>query len=364
MVGKLRKRIFSKTHRYGGIIPPIAQELHRQNIERVINETFTKSNLTPHDIDAIAVTNRPGLSLSLQIGVRYAKHLSRTYSKPIIPIHHMEAHALIGRMSHSIDYPFLCLLASGGHCILTLVHSVNNFELLGETLDDAPGESFDKIARRLRLRNLPEYEWKSGGQAIELAAKESKNPSRFEFPLPLARHQSCEFSFSGLKNTAKRHIAKVELEDNVGADEVIPNYEDFCAGFLRSITRHICHRTQRAIEYCELERVFERNDKTKKTLVFSGGVACNDFIFTALSQMAEQFGYETIRPPKVQCTDNGLMIAWNGVERWMMKNQLYANQNIDDICIEPKCQLGTDISKKITTLSIGCKWAKISILKS
>lgn len=329
-----------------------------------MTDSFTKANLTPNDIDAIAVTNRPGLSLSLHIGVRYAKHLSRTYCKPLIPIHHMEAHALTVRLSNSVDYPFLCLLASGGHCILTLVHNVNKFELLGQTMDDAPGEAFDKTARQLRLRNLAQFEAMNGGAAIELAARKSTNPKQFDFPLPLARQRSCEFSFTGLKNAAKRAISRSERLHNVAADEIIPDYADFCAGFLRIITKHMCHRTQRAIEYCDIEHVFPENGHFKKTLVLSGGVACNDFVFTALSQMADQFGYRTIRPPKRHCTDNGLMIAWNGVERWTSEREVYANMDIDRVSIEPKCPLGTDISKEITALEIKCKWAKIPILRS
>lgn len=326
-------------------------------------DSFKKADLTPNDIDAIAVTNRPGLSLSLHIGVRYAKYLSRTYCKPLIPIHHMEAHALTIRMGQSVDYPFLCLLASGGHCILTLVHSVDKFELLGQTMDDAPGEAFDKTARQLRLRNLAQFEGINGGAAIELAAQKSTNPMQFEFPLPLARQRSCEFSFTGLKNAAKRAIIRSERLHNVAADEVIPDYEDFCAGFLRIVTKHMCHRTQRAIEYCDIERIFSDNSNFTKTLVFSGGVACNDFVFTALSQMAEQFGYRTVRPAKRHCTDNGLMIAWNGVERWKYESELYDKMDIDSIAIEPKCPLGMDISKEISALEIKCKWAKIPILR-
>lgn len=134
------------THlQYGGIIPPIAQDLHRKNIENVVCETLRKSNFGFSDLDAFAVTNRPGLPLSLLVGVRYTKHLARKHSKPIIPVHHMEAHALMARMENRINYPFLTLLCSGGHCLLAFVKSYNDFYLLGETLDDAPGEAFDKV---------------------------------------------------------------------------------------------------------------------------------------------------------------------------------------------------------------------------
>lgn len=198
--------------RNGGIIPPIAQDLHRKNIENVVGQAFQQSGLSVEDVDAIAVTNRPGLNLSLVIGIRYAKHLARLHSKPIIPIHHMEAHATMPRINNEIPYPYLCLLASGGHCILTLVKSLDDFYILGQTLDDSPGEAFDKISRRLKLRNLPEFKDMSGGAAIEKAALRATNPDRFEFPLPLARLRDCQFSFSGIKNNCIRAIKKEEHE--------------------------------------------------------------------------------------------------------------------------------------------------------
>lgn len=212
------------------------------------------------------MSNILGLKLSLTVGLRYARYLSRQYSKPIIPIHHMQAHALTARMNNDVRYPFLCLLCSGGHCLLTYVRDVNEFYLLGETLDDAPGEALDKISRRMKLRNIPEYSWMSGGAAIEAASKASTNSAKYDFPLPLARQKDCQFSFSGLKNNAKRHINREEYTLGLGPDVVIPDYSDFCAGFLRGISRHICHRTQRAIEFCNREWDFENIEN--RTLVY------------------------------------------------------------------------------------------------
>lgn len=347
--------------RYGGIIPPVAQDLHRQNIERVVAESFSKANLTPNDIDAIAVTNRPGLSSSLTVGVRYAKHLSRTYSKPFIPIHHMEAHALTARINNNIPFPFVCLLASGGHCILTLVKNVREFYNLGETIDDAPGEVFDKIARRLKLRLLPEYEWINGGLAIERAASKATDANQFEFPLPLAKFRDCRFSFTGFKNNANRAISFSERKHNVAPDEVIPDHENFCGGLLRAFTKHICHRTQRAMEFCESQDFI--NDETGKRLVFSGGVACNDFMYVALKEMCAQLGYQIWRPIKAHCSDNGLMIAWNGMERWLEDEDIYRNVVLDEMMLEPKCPLGTSLVSEVANANLKCKWVKISNLK-
>lgn len=299
--------------------------------------------------------------LSLLIGVRYAKYLSRTYNKPFIPIHHMEAHALTARINNEVPFPFICLLASGGHCILTLVKGVQEFYMLGETVDDAPGEAFDKIARRLKLRNLPEYQWMNGGQAIETASYKATNPNQFEFALPLSHHRDCQFSFAGLKNIARRAIENSERQNNLAPDEVIPDYENFCAGLLRACTKHIAHRTQRAMEFCELEGLI--SDETGRRLVFSGGVACNDFIFNTLQEMCDSLGYQIFRPIKQHCTDNGLMIAWNGMERWLENEDTYRNIILDDVDVVPKARLGTNSIKNVSSANIRCKWAKLSSLK-
>lgn len=272
----------------------------------------------------------------------------------------MEAHALTIRLQNKIPYPFLTILCSGGHCLLAFVKTYNQFYLLGESLDDAPGEAFDKIARSLQLRNLPNYRQLSGGAAIEKAAMESRDSSNYEFPLPLARMKNCMFSFAGMKNTAKRYIRRDEIANCLGPDDIIPHYQDFCLGFLKGVTRHITHRTQRAIEYCETSKLFANVREDDRYLVLSGGCASNDFLFTALTQMGENFGFKTVRPSKKYCTDNGVMIAWNGVERIMNEKPTL---DFDDIDIYSRCKLGEDLMSKVELSSISCKWAKIPILK-
>lgn len=347
--------------RYGGIIPTLAADFHRANIEQVVADTFTKANLQIEDIDAIAVTSRPGLIQSLLTGLRYAKHLSRKHAKPIIPIHHMQGHALTARLEHDVEFPFLCLLASGGHCLLTFVESAEKFYLLGESIDNAPGEVFDKISRQLLLRNLPQFSNCSGGAAMELAARNAENPDRFAVSLPMAHYRNCQFSFSGFQNEAKRHINRVMKAEKLKPDEVMRHYEDFCASLLRGMTRHICHRTQRAMEFCERKGLF-KGDQTR-SLVFSGGVAANDFIFTALKQLGEQFDYKTYRPSKRFCTDNGVMIAWNGIERWQSNQEAYENLNIDEIIAENAIPIGESFIKEVEKAQITFKIAKLPILQ-
>lgn len=348
---------------FGGILPPIAQESHRRHIEQVVSRSLKEANVSIIDVDAIAVTNRPGLNMSLTIGLRFAKHLSRTHKKPLIPIHHMEAHALTVRAENEeVKFPYLCLLVSGGHSLLAVVQDVDKFFLLGETIDDAPGEAFDKIARQLKLRNVPKFEKLSGGQSIEQAAKScTEITDKYKFPLMLARSRDCQFSFSGLKNSAKRHIAIQQKTLNLNIDEVIPDYENFCANFLGAVTRHITNRTQRAIEYCQLKEIFK--DVEHRSLVISGGVASNDFLFTALSEMSDQLGFKAIRPSKKLCTDNGIMIAWNGVERFRRQLDVHSYDSIDEIDTIPKCVLGEDIIDKVKEECIACDWIKPASLK-
>uniref|UniRef100_A0A182XEV3 N(6)-L-threonylcarbamoyladenine synthase n=1 Tax=Anopheles quadriannulatus TaxID=34691 RepID=A0A182XEV3_ANOQN len=349
--------------RFGGIIPPVAQDIHRANIESVVQNAFKLANMTPNDIDAVAVTNRPGLPLSLIVGMRYAKHIARSYNKPLIPIHHMQAHALMARMTSTIPYPFLCLLVSGGHSLLVFAESTARFRLLGETLDDAPGEALDKIARRLKLRNVAKYAQMSGGQAIEAAAQQAcaKDTSAYEFPLPLSKYRDCQFSFAGLKNTATRHILERESTLHLAPDALLPDYEAFCACFLKGVTRHMLHRTQRAIEYCERRNLFSNAAGPHRSLVVSGGVACNDVIFNALSSMAAQFGYSTYRPPKKLCTDNGTMIAWNGMEKLLAKDTEEMTTKYEQVDISGKCPIGDSLIDDVKQANIACKWAKVDI---
>lgn len=156
-----------------------------------------------------------GLPLSLKVGVRFARFVGRIYQLPLVPVHHMEAHALQARMEYkTLDYPFVCLLISGGHTQLVFVRNASEFLLLGECLEDAAGETFDKIARRLRLYLNPRYRNWNGGQIIEDVAKLSENPKLYSFSLPLARQRNCNFSFAGIKNNSYRTIRYLERTES------------------------------------------------------------------------------------------------------------------------------------------------------
>lgn len=339
--------------RNGGIIPDIAQDLHRTYIEPVVSETLGKAFLTMEDISAIAVTLKPGLPLSLAIGMKYAKHLARRYKKPIIPIHHMQAHALVARMHHEIPFPFLVLLISGGHCLLAVAQEVDHFQLLGESIDCAPGEVFDKIARKMKLRNIPEYSTMCGGEAVEVAASKATDPGIFKLPLPLAEYKDCNFSFNGLKTAVFLHLHRKEKQHEIVADKLIPEVNELCAAALIATTKHLIHRTQRAIEFCEINDLI----KGKKQLVVSGGVACNNHIFESLKVLCDETGYDIIRPSPKLCTDNGVMIAWNGLEKW--KKQIDIITDLKSLDFEATSPLGENLIPIVKQAKLPTKLMKI-----
>ncbi|XP_069966106.1 probable tRNA N6-adenosine threonylcarbamoyltransferase, mitochondrial [Bactrocera oleae] len=340
--------------RYGGIIPPRAQDLHRAKIAEVFERCMQEAKMTPDMLDAIGVTTRPGLPLSLLVGARFAKHIARKYNKPLVPVHHMEAHALQARMEQNIPFPFLCLLISGGHSQLVFVRSATQFLLLGETLDDAPGEAFDKIARRLRLFLLPKYSYWNGGQAVEDAAKDAKNAARFEFPLPLARDRNCNFSFAGIKNNAFRNIRAAERQEGTPPDGIIYNYHDFCAGLLAAVSRHLMNRTQRALEF-----TLPWFGDAPRSLVVSGGVANNDYIFNDLANLAAHYDCCAYRPSKKYCSDNGVMIAWNAIEQ-IKQVPSCMRWDYDAVSIQGKAALGVSMLHAVKEAGIKCKWVQAS----
>lgn len=339
--------------RNGGIIPDIAQDLHRTYIEPIVSETLRKGQLSMENISAIAVTLKPGLPLSLAVGMKYAKHLARQHQKPIIPIHHMQAHALVARMHQDISFPFLVLLISGGHCLLAVVQDVDRFQLLGESMDIAPGEVFDKIARKMKLRNVPEYSTMCGGQAVEVAASKATDHNLFKMSLPLAEYKDCNFSFNGLKTSVFLHLYRSEKHHEIVADKLIPEVNELCAAALLAITRHLVHRTQRAMGFCEINGLVEG----KKQLVVSGGVASNNYIFKSLKILCDETGYEIYRPPPKLCTDNGVMIAWNGLEKW--RKQIDVVTDLKSLDIEATSPLGENLIPIVKQAKLPTKMIKI-----
>ncbi|XP_072252604.1 tRNA N6-adenosine threonylcarbamoyltransferase, mitochondrial [Leuresthes tenuis] len=332
--------------RTGGIIPTVAQQLHRENIERVVQEALERSSVTPSQLSAVATTVKPGLALSLSIGLEFSQRFVRKHNKPFIPIHHMEAHALTIRMLQPLSFPFLVLLISGGHSLLAVARGIDDFLLLGHTLDEAPGDTLDKVARRLSLIKHPQCSALSGGQAIELLAKDGDR-MKFPFKTPMGHTFDCCFSFAGLRNQITMTIMKKEAEEGVEEGTLLACVNDIAAAAQHTVASHLAKRTHRAILFCKANGLLSSNSPT---LVLSGGVASNQYIRKALTIITETTGLHLLCPPAKFCTDNGVMIAWNGVERLREgKGILPPNVNVN---YEPKAPLGLDISAEVRAAAI------------
>ncbi|NP_001005301.1 tRNA N6-adenosine threonylcarbamoyltransferase, mitochondrial [Danio rerio] len=336
-----------ETHlKTGGIIPLVAQRLHRENISRVVQEALNRSAIEPSELTAVATTVKPGLALSLGIGLDYSLKFVRQHQKPFIPIHHMEAHALTVRMLHPLDFPFLVLLVSGGHSLLALAKGIDEFLLLGQTLDEAAGDTLDKIARRLSLRNHPECGTLSGGQAIERLAKEGDQLA-FHFISPMGQNYDCNFSFAGLRTQITGAINKKEKEEGVEAGQFLSCVKDIAAASQHTVASHLAKRTHRAILFCKSKGLLPEQNPT---LIVSGGVASNEYIRQILKIITDATGLHLLCPPSKFCTDNGVMIAWNGIERLKQGKGILSYS--EEVSYEPKAPLGLDITSEVKEAAI------------
>ncbi|XP_066178617.1 tRNA N6-adenosine threonylcarbamoyltransferase, mitochondrial [Sylvia atricapilla] len=329
----------------GGIIPVVAQQLHRENIERVVEEALCASGVSVAELSAVATTVKPGLALSLGVGLHYSLSLVNRHQKPFIPIHHMEAHALTIRLTHHLDFPFLVLLISGGHCLLAVAQGVSDFLLLGQSIDIAPGDMLDKVARRLSLRKHPECHGMAGGKAIEHLAQ-TGNQELLTLRLPMQQYRNCNFSFSGLQNLVHNAIGQKEKEEGIQEGEILSCVKDVAAAVQHAVAVHIIQRTYRAMLFCIKTSILPKN----ATLVVSGGVASNQYIRKALQNLADANDFALLCPPPRLCTDNGVMIAWNGIER--LRAGLGVLHSTAGIRYEPRAPLGIDISKRVEEDSI------------
>lgn len=282
-----------KTHEiYGGVVPEIAARAHLETLPLLLQDLLHETNTSLKDIDAYAATCGPGLIGGVHVGASTAKTLALCAEKPFIAVNHLAAHALVARLSHDVPFPFLLLLASGGHCQILLVHSPVDFHLLGQTLDDAAGETLDKIGR---IMGLP-Y---PAGAAIEKLAL-TGNPNVYPLPRPLLhdKEKLCDFSFSGLKTAAR-----VILEKN---PEYNPN--DMAASLQQAISDLCAGKIKNALTLCRAKKIHLSH------VVFSGGVAANQKIRHDLHRICQDFETTLVAPPPSLCTDNGVMIAWTGIE--------------------------------------------------
>jgi len=322
---------------WGGVVPRLAQEAHRAAIDATVEEALQRSGVSAADLSAVAVTVGPGLGLCLEVGVRKALQIAARHRLPLVRVHHMEAHAMVARLPTTAkavskaapaaqsptaahvdapagpQFPFLTLLVSGGHNLAVLSRGLGQHLILGSTIDDSIGEAFDKTARALGITQVP------GGPHLERLAKEGDvEVYRRVLPKPLSKTRDpvlksgCDFSFSGLK-TSVRTLVEKELS-KVSAPE-IPEAEtrqtkaNIAAAFQHVAVEHLCQRATRAAEWAkELEPGI-------KSLIIAGGVAANQAVRKGLTEVAEAAGITMQCPPPRLCVDNGVMVAWAGIER-------------------------------------------------
>ncbi len=289
---------------YGGVVPEIAARSHLDHIDDIIEHTFHKAGIRPEDIDAVAATAGPGLIGGVVVGVMAAKAFALALNKPFVAVNHLEGHALVTRLTNDVEYPYLLLLVSGGHCQILVVKGVGDYERLGTTIDDAAGEAFDKVAKMLGL-GYP------GGPMIEKTAA-TGNVNRFVLPHPLRGSGDCNMSFSGLKTAVRKIIESYDADGNI-EHVILPKKDtaDICACFQKTVAECLTEKVTRAADY------FQGKYPQGRHLVVAGGVAANGYLRQKLEKLAVEKGLEFAAPPVRWCTDNGVMIAWAGLERFV-----------------------------------------------
>lgn len=292
---------------YGGVVPELASRAHMQHVVPVVEQALTAAAVPLQRIDAIAYTQSPGLIGSLLVGGQFAKSLSLALDKPLIAVHHMQAHVLANLIEEPRPpFPFLCLTVSGGHTQLVKCESPTRLQIIGETIDDAAGEAFDKTAK---LLGLP-Y---PGGPLIDRYAQDG-DPHRFHFPEP--QLPGLQFSFSGLKtsilyflqNAGKSHAYRPELTatPKEQQDFIQHNLPDLCASIQARIVSILLHKLKKAVAMTGI-----------KDIALAGGVAANNGLRRGIQDMAAQNGYRCYIPSLAYCTDNAAMIAITGYHKFL-----------------------------------------------
>ena len=279
---------------YGGVVPELASRDHIRKLAPLLQAALQEAHLTAKDIDGIAYTSGPGLVGALLVGSTVARSLAYAWNVPAIGVHHMEGHLLAPMLEENPPhFPFVALLVSGGHTQLVRVDGVGRYELLGESIDDAAGEAFDKTAKLLGL------DYPGGAALARLALKGT--PNRFTFPRPMTDRPGLDFSFSGLKTFAANTLHQVVQEEGELTEQ---SKADIAYAFQEAVVDTLAIKCKRALKQTGLKR-----------LVIAGGVSANKQLRQTLAELMQQFGGEVFYPQPQFCTDNGAMIAYAGFLR-------------------------------------------------
>jgi len=296
--GIISSSVFSQIdhHKYfGGVVPEIASRSQLEKINGIVQSALDDANLSVDNIDAVAVTNKPGLPGSLLVGICFAKSLAWAKEKTLIGINHLEAHAFSALLEHNVPFPFICLTASGGHTSLYLIKGLGDYEILGQTLDDASGEAFDKIAKVL---NYP-Y---PGGPMIEKLAAAVDFKDFFNYPR--GKNKTINFSFSGLKTAVMYDLVKKGAYDmhkkQFLKDKDLRLKQEVASSLLVCITDIFKQKLDMAL----------KKHPNIKAITMVGGVACNKYIKKELHDFCEKKSLQFVAPSPKYCTDNAAMIAF------------------------------------------------------
>ena len=314
---------------FGGVVPEIAARAHAERVDGCIRQAMATADIGFADLDGIAVTAGPGLIGGVLAGVMCGKGLSAATGLPLIGVNHLAGHALTPRLTDGLEFPYLMLLVSGGHCQFLRVDGPDSFTRLGGSIDDAPGEAFDKVAKIL---GLPQ----PGGPVVEAEARQG-NPKRFALPRPLLDRAGCDMSFSVLKTAVLRARDKVIAEKGglTRADRA-----DLCAGFQAAVVDVFTEKTRRALDQSQVG-----------ALAVAGGVAANHAIRAGLENLCAAEDVQFLAPPLALCTDNAAMIAWAGIERFRAGGR-------DDLTLSARPRWPLDQSSP-ALLGYGKKGAKL-----
>jgi N6-L-threonylcarbamoyladenine synthase len=307
---------------YGGVVPELASRDHIRRVLPLLDETLYQASLQLKNIEAIAFTQGPGLAGALLVGSAFAKSLAQGLNLPSIGIHHLEGHLLSPLLGSSVpQFPFIALLVSGGHTQLMLVSGIGRYTLLGETLDDAAGEAFDKTAKLLGL-DYP------GGAAISRLAHKGQ-VGRFDLPKPMLHSGDLDFSFSGLKTAVLNQVKKYEAAGISGDNEIAQFHADLARSFVDSLVAVLVSKSEKALQQTHC-----------KHLVLAGGVGANLQLREALNLSSKKKGFEVHYPPVDLCTDNGVMIAFAGALRMLANNNGSSKSGAFDI--KPRWDLASN----------------------
>ena len=284
---------------FGGVIPELASRAHLQILQLITKDALKEAKKDISDIDIFCATCGPGLIGGLLVGSTFAKSLAIGRKKPFIPVNHLEGHILSPTYNNKIEFPHVSFLLTGGHTQIYLINNVNDYILLGETLDDAIGEAFDKVAKLLKL-SYP------GGPEIEKVAKNG-NEMEFELPEPLKKRKDLNFSFSGIKTAVNLIVLKQNIINEKFISDLAASFQKTITDILKSkITLTIKHLNGKNISISQISLV--------------GGVAANKYIYSAIKNIAKNYSCSVVLPPKYMLSDNAAMIGWACIQKYS-KNQ-------------------------------------------